>query len=50
MKEKMYEDLYCVFLLELKEDKRGCIKYKLDKNDKESNFINIVNFLYEGGN
>lgn len=50
MKEKTYEDLYRVFLSELKEDKRGCIKYKLDKNDKESNLINIVNFLYEGGN
>lgn len=50
MKEKKYEDLYRVFLSELEEDKRGCIKYKLDKNDKESNLINIINLLYEEGN
>lgn len=50
MKEKEYEDLYRVFLSEIEENKRRCIKYELDKNDKESNLINIVNLLYERGN
>lgn len=50
MKEKKYEDLYRVFLSEIEENKRRCIEYELDKNDKESNLINIVNLLYERGN
>lgn len=51
IKEKEYKVLCCVFLLEFEENKRKCIEInKLDINDKESNFINIVNYLYEGGN
>lgn len=51
IKEKEYKDLRRVFLSELEENKRKCIETnKLDINDKESNLINIVNYLYEGGN
>lgn len=50
MTKKTYKDLYHVFLSELEEGQRECSKYKLDKNDKESNLINIINLLYEEGN
>lgn len=51
IKEKEYKDLRRVFLSEFEENKRKRIETnKLDINDKESNLINIVNYLYEGGN
>lgn len=50
MNEKSYEDLYRVFLSELTEEKSKDDKISIDLNDKQSNFNNIIHFLYREGN